>query len=172
MSAETTGLPYSIDESAPKAKHAPKPENRRGEFDGHSTAAIRLLMLTGARLPELLHAKWEYIDFDRGMVFLPDNKTGRKPIYLSAAAAAIRPCSRRSQSSGWLDPSEGRDQFREPHAGSRPGAGRLPPPRKTICCRRLRSDGVRVPRLLAEPILVSRPEQESDALRLGNGVKG
>jgi Arm DNA-binding domain/Phage integrase, N-terminal SAM-like domain len=42
--AETTGLPYSVDELAPKAKHAPKPENRRRKIDGHAVAAIRLLM--------------------------------------------------------------------------------------------------------------------------------
>jgi integrase len=87
--AEATGLPYSVDVSSPKAKHAPKPENRYRKFDGHAVAAIRLLMLTGARLRELLHAKREYVDFDRGMIFLPDSKTGRKPIYPSAAAAEI-----------------------------------------------------------------------------------
>jgi integrase len=87
--AGTIGLPYSVDESKPKAKHAQKPENRRRKFDSHAIAAIRLLILTGARLRELLHAKWEHVDSERGMIFLPDSKTGRKPIYLSAAAAAI-----------------------------------------------------------------------------------
>jgi integrase len=87
--AETTGLPYSVDESGSKAKHAPKPENRRRKIDGHALAAVRLLMLTGARLREILDAQWEHVDLERGMIFLPDSKTGRKPIYLSAAAAAI-----------------------------------------------------------------------------------
>jgi integrase len=57
--AETTGLPYSIDESNPKAKHSPKLENRYRKFDRHGVAAIRLLMLTGARLREVLDAKWD-----------------------------------------------------------------------------------------------------------------
>jgi integrase len=87
--AETTGRLYSVDESNPKAEHAPKPENRRRKFDSHSVAAIRLLTLIGARLREILDAKWEHVDLERGMMFLPDSKTGRKPIYLSAAAAAI-----------------------------------------------------------------------------------
>jgi integrase len=87
--AETVGLPYSVDESKPKAKHAPKPMNRMRRFDIHSIAAIRLLILTGARLRELLHAKWEHVDIERGMIFLPDSKSGKKPIYLSTAAAAI-----------------------------------------------------------------------------------
>jgi integrase len=87
--AETIGLPYSVDDSNPKAKHAPKPENRRRKFDSYAISAILLLMLTGARLREILDAKWEHVDLERGMIFLPDSKTGRKPIYLSAAAAEI-----------------------------------------------------------------------------------
>jgi integrase len=57
--------------------------------DAFDVAAIRLLMLTGARLREILHAKWEYVDSQRGILFLPDSKTGPKPIYLSSAALAI-----------------------------------------------------------------------------------
>jgi integrase len=40
-------------------------------------------------LREILHARWEFIDFERGVIFLPDSKTGKKPIYLSAAALAV-----------------------------------------------------------------------------------
>jgi integrase len=104
--AETTGLPYSVDESNPKAKHAPKPENRRRKFDRHSVAAIRLLTLTGARLREILDAKWEHVDLERGMIFLPDSKTGRKPIYLSAAAAAILSALPRTDGNPYVIPGE------------------------------------------------------------------
>jgi integrase len=104
--AETTGLPYSVDESKPTAKHAPKPGNRYRKFDRHSVAAIRLLMLTGARLRELLHAKWEHVDLERGMIFLPDSKTGRKPIYLSAAAAAILSALPRIDGNPYVIPGE------------------------------------------------------------------
>jgi integrase len=104
--AETTGLPYSVDESNPKAKHAPKPENRLRKFDRHSIAAIRLLMLTGARLREILDAKWEHVDLERGMIFLADSKTGRKPIYLSAAAAAILSALPRVDSNPYVIPGE------------------------------------------------------------------
>jgi integrase len=86
---ETVGLPYTVDETKPNAKHAPKADARRTKLDPFAIAAIRLLMLTGARLREILHAKREYVDFERGVMFLPDSKTGRKPIYLSAAALAI-----------------------------------------------------------------------------------
>lgn len=87
--AETTGLPYGVDESGKNAKHAPKPENRVRRLDPFAIAAIRLLLLSGARLREVLDAKWDQVDFERGIVFLPDSKTGRKPLLLSAAAQAV-----------------------------------------------------------------------------------
>jgi len=86
---ETIGLPYPVDETKPKAKHAPKPENRRVRLDPFAVAAIRLLILTGARLREILDARWSQVDLERGVIFLADSKTGRKPVYLSAAAQAL-----------------------------------------------------------------------------------
>ena len=58
-------------------------------LDPFAVAAIRLLILTGARLREILHARWDYVDFERETIFLPDSKTGKKPIYLNAAALAV-----------------------------------------------------------------------------------
>ena len=87
--AETAGLPYAVDDTRPKARHAPKPENRIRQIDPFAVAAIRLLILTGARLREVLHAEWRHVDFQRGIIHLPDSKTGKKPLYLSAAAMAI-----------------------------------------------------------------------------------
>ena len=37
----------------------------------------------------MLHLKWDYVDFDRCMIFLPDSKTGRKPVILNAFALAV-----------------------------------------------------------------------------------
>jgi integrase len=88
--AETIGLPYEIDEAKPNVRHAAKLENRRRVIDPYAVAAIRLLILTGARLTEILYARWSEVDFERGVIFLGDSKTGRnKPIYLSAAALLI-----------------------------------------------------------------------------------
>jgi integrase len=86
---ETIGLPYEVDETKPGSKHAPKPENRRTILDPFAVAAIRLLILTGARLREILDAKWEQVDLERGIIFLPKSKTGKKPIYLSAPAMTV-----------------------------------------------------------------------------------
>ena len=95
-----------IDETKPKAKHAPKEDNRRAMLDPFAVAAIRLLILTGARLREILHARWEFIDFERGVIFLPDSKTGKKPIYLSAAALAILSALPRIEGNPFVIPGE------------------------------------------------------------------
>ncbi len=51
--------------------------------------ALRLLVLTGARKSEITTAKWSYYDAERGLLLLPDSKTGAKPIYLSPAALTV-----------------------------------------------------------------------------------
>lgn len=87
--AETVGLPYAVDETKPKAKHAPKEENRRTVMGPHAAGAIRLLILTGARLREILHLRWDEVDFQRGLLFLPKSKTGKKTIVLNAPALSV-----------------------------------------------------------------------------------
>ena len=81
-------MPWVVDEKSPKAKHVPK-DNRRTKVSPFATAAIRLLLLTGCRLREILNLRWEEFDRERGMLLLPDSKTGRKPVILSGAAIAV-----------------------------------------------------------------------------------
>jgi integrase len=57
-------------------------------IDPYATAAIRVLIFSGARCQEILSARWSYLDVERGMLFLPDSKTGKKPIVLSVPALA------------------------------------------------------------------------------------
>jgi integrase len=89
IEAETVGVPYAVDNTKAKAKHAPKAENRRVVFSPSVTAAIRLLMLTGCRLREILHLTWKEVDLERGLLFLGDSKTGKKTVVLSSAAIVI-----------------------------------------------------------------------------------
>ena len=86
--AETIGIEWSAD-PAKKIKHAPKPENRRVTISPFAGAAVRLLLFTGCRLGEILKLKWTEIDFERGFLFLPDSKTGKKPVVLNAPALAV-----------------------------------------------------------------------------------
>ncbi len=58
-------------------------------INGAMAAGIRLLMLTGCRKNEVLGLRWEWVDFDRGCLRLPDSKTGAKTVPLAAAALAI-----------------------------------------------------------------------------------
>lgn len=87
--AETVGLPWTVDSTKPKAKHAPKEASQRTFIDPFAAAAIRLLILTGARLREILGLKWDYVDFERGLLLLPDSKTGARSIVLNAPALAV-----------------------------------------------------------------------------------
>lgn len=85
--AETIGIPWMVDEDQPNAKHIPK--NGRTKIGPHVAAALRLLILTGARLREILELKWDYVDLQRGLLLLPDSKTGQKAIVLNVPAIAI-----------------------------------------------------------------------------------
>ncbi len=109
--AEATGLPYEVDETKPKAKHAPKLENRLRRIDPFAIAAIRLLLFTGARLREILHARWEEIDFERGLLNLPSarSKTGKKSVVLSAPALDILAALPRIEGNPHVIPGEAKD---------------------------------------------------------------
>jgi integrase len=40
-------------------------------------------------LREVLHLRWEHVDIERGCLFLPDSKSGRKTVILNAPALAV-----------------------------------------------------------------------------------
>jgi integrase len=88
--AETIGVPWNTDETKPGAKHLPKDiEGRRTVIAKEAAAALRLLIFTGARLREILHLRWREVDFERGLLFLPNSKTGKKTVILNAPALAV-----------------------------------------------------------------------------------
>jgi integrase len=60
-----------------------------GRLGPTAAAAVRLLMLTGCRKTEILSLKWDWVDFERGCLRLPDSKTGAKVVPLAAAAMEV-----------------------------------------------------------------------------------
>jgi len=86
---ERVGLPWNVDPDKPGARHAAKVDKRITKLSPHAGAAIRLLLFTGCRLREILHLRWTDVDVERGLLFLPDSKTGKKTVVLNAPAMAV-----------------------------------------------------------------------------------
>jgi integrase len=86
---EIEGLCWPREPGRASSKHDRKPDNRRSLLSAHVTAAFRLLLFTGCRLREILGLRWSEVDFERGLLFLPDSKTGRKPVVLNAPALQV-----------------------------------------------------------------------------------
>ena len=67
---------------------------------------VGLLLLTGARLRELLDARWENVDVERRSWFIPTSKTGKsRYVPLSTAALAIIETLPRFKDCPWLVPN-------------------------------------------------------------------
>src|SRR6266478_1242610 len=85
--AEINGLPWP--DGPATSKHERKSENRKTVFHRHLVAAFHLLLFTGCRLNEILRLKWAEVDVQRGLLLLPDSKTGKKAVVLNAPALQI-----------------------------------------------------------------------------------
>ena len=93
----------STDELTRLGQALSKVEQEGTELTGVTTA-IRLLILTGARLSEILTLKWDYIKPDLGAIALPDSKTGRKMIPLSRPAIEVLKAAKRVDGNPYVCP--------------------------------------------------------------------
>jgi integrase len=59
------------------------------EANRDAASALALLILTGARKQEVLRARWEFVDLDRGVLTVPLSKSGR-PRHVPLSPAAVR----------------------------------------------------------------------------------
>jgi integrase len=84
--AETVGLPWDSGDEV--SAHVPK-TSRRTVYSTTTIAAVRLLIFTGCRLLEILHARWDWVDTEHSSLVLPDSKTGRRSVPLNAPALAV-----------------------------------------------------------------------------------
>ena len=89
--AETVGIAWRENADA-DAKHRAK-TGRVTIIGPHAAAALRLLILTGMRLREVLGLRWDQIDLDQGLIVLAKHKTSRKTgakgIVLNAPALQV-----------------------------------------------------------------------------------
>ena len=87
--AETIGLPW-MPKDGPNAKHVPKmAATAREVISPHAIAAIRLLMLTGCRLREILNLRWSQVDLQQGVFCTVGSKTGPKKVLIGVAAMKV-----------------------------------------------------------------------------------
>ncbi len=107
VEAETVGLPWSVDETKPKAKHLAAPENRRTFLTWQVLAAIRLLLFTGARLSEILKLRWADVDFEAGTLCLPSQKGKQsKPHPIGGHVVKLLKTLPRIKGSPWVLPRD------------------------------------------------------------------
>lgn len=64
--------------------------------------AVRLLVLTGCRLNEIMRLKWDYVDFDAGALRLPDSKSGAKTVQLGWHALELLKTAQRAEDNPWV----------------------------------------------------------------------
>jgi integrase len=67
-----------------------------------SIAAIRLLMLTGCRLGEIMTLQWEHVDIPGKALRLPDSKTGAKVVHLGQPAVEVLEKIERVEKNPWV----------------------------------------------------------------------
>ena len=73
-----------------------------GTVADSAIAAIRLLMLTGCRLSEIMTMRWDQIALEAGELRLPESKTGAKVVYLGEPARAVLRGIAREEGNPWV----------------------------------------------------------------------
>ncbi len=83
--AETVGIPWRIDPDKPTAKHGRK-DNPKTPIDTAVIAILRVLLLSGARLSEILELQWRHVDAAAGTLALPKVKGGDRQAHPAGEA--------------------------------------------------------------------------------------
>lgn len=74
----------------------------QGALRARAAAALRLLMITGCRLTEVLTLQWDDVDRKVGELRLRDTKTGARMVVLTPAASRVLSELRRVPGSPWV----------------------------------------------------------------------
>lgn len=73
-----------------------------GAVAAPAVAAIRLLMLTGCRLSEIMNLRWNHVALEARELRLPDSKTGAKVVHLGESAVAVLRGIARREGNPWV----------------------------------------------------------------------
>jgi len=73
-----------------------------GVDDIYAISAIRLLILTGCRLNEIMSLKWTEVDFANGCLRLSDSKTGARVVHLGPPALDLLKNLKRQPKNPWV----------------------------------------------------------------------
>jgi integrase len=114
--AETIGLPW-VENDGADAKHRLKDKSKAREvISPYVTAAIRLLILTGCRVGEILSLQWKDVDLENGVLNIRQSKTGAKKVLLTAPAAKVLAELKRISSYviAGADPNKPRSDLKRP----------------------------------------------------------
>ena len=108
IEAETTGIPWQMPNNhAKNSKHTAKLDNQRTFIPWQPIAAIRLLLLTGARLSEILSLEWLHISLPDKTMALPSVKgKARVPNPIGDAACDLLNALPKVQGSPYVLPRE------------------------------------------------------------------
>lgn len=83
---------------------------KSGAYASAALTAIELALLTGCRPAEIAALQWSFIDLKRGVIRLPESKTGEKSVFLSAPAVTLLKRWPRFAGSAFVFPGAGRRQ--------------------------------------------------------------
>lgn len=64
--------------------------------------AVRLLIMTGCRLNEIMTLKWEFVDLAEKLLRLPDSKTGAKVVHLGHPATELLEAADQIDGNPWV----------------------------------------------------------------------
>ena len=73
-----------------------------GAVAASAVAAVRLLMLTGCRLSEIMTLRWENVALEAAELRLPDSKTGARIVHLGRPAVAVLCGIARDEGNPWV----------------------------------------------------------------------
>lgn len=78
---------------------------REQKLSATAAASVRLLLLTGCRKSEILALRWEWVDFGRKCLRLPDSKSGAKVVPLADAALELLTALPRASDAAFVLPA-------------------------------------------------------------------